>query len=299
MAYCPYRIFALDRVDMDQIKANLIGAGRVGQTFLSLLNSLPYCQIQDVLSARFASAQEAVERANAGHAVQSISDLRPADLWVIAVPDTQIAAVASDLATKLSATDGTQKPPIAFHCSGYFAADEMARLRGLNWRLASVHPVLSFADPDKAKDQFKGALCGLEGDADALEFLRPLLGNLGAECFSIRSDAKSLYHAGAVISNNFAVVLQAIAQEAWTMAGVSEDVIAPLNAKLMESTAQNVIALGPQRALTGPAARGDDQVVTSQGEDVADWHPDAGEVYRILSDMARSLKTSGVTKSDR
>lgn len=277
---------------MDRIKVNLIGAGRVGQTFLSLLSSLADCEIQDVLSASRNSAENAVQRVGAGRAETDLSDMRPADLWVVAVPDTQISCVASDLAATQTATE--QRPTV-FHCSGFFPADELAALRRLGWRLASVHPVLSFADPDKAIKQFTGTLCGLEGDADALAILKPILERMGAECFSIRSDGKSLYHAAAVISNNFAVVLQAIAREAWAEAGVRADVVPLLNARLLESTAKNVVALGPQQALTGPAARGDERVVTTQGRDVANWHPQAGEVYRALSDMAGSLKKTGST----
>ncbi|RBW52503.1 hypothetical protein DS906_20280 [Ruegeria sp. A3M17] len=173
----------------------------------------------------------------------------------------------------------------------------MALLRKLNWRLASVHPVLSFVDPDTAKKQFRGALCGLEGDADALSILQPLLERLGAECFLIRSEGKSLYHAGAVISNNFAVVLQAIAREAWAEAGIADHIVPQLNSKLLEGTAENVVAHGPRHTLTGPAARGDERVVASQGRDVADWHPQAGVVYRALSDMAGLLKVTGVTNA--
>lgn len=280
---------------MNQITVNLIGAGRVGQTFLALFDDLEGCQVQDVLSRSFASAQKAVARIHSGRAVEHLSELRPADLWIVAVPDTQISTVASDLAKTLSGSDADK--PIVFHCSGYFPADEMAPLRALNWRLASVHPVLSFADPEEAKGQFKGVLCGLEGDADAIAFLQPLLARLGAECFEIRSESKSLYHAAAVISNNFTVVLQAIAREAWEEAGVADDVILKLNAKMLDSTVKNVTALGPQQALTGPAARGDEKVVLSQGGDVSRWHPDAGEVYRILSDLAGTLKKSGSSKT--
>lgn len=281
---------------MNQITVNLIGAGAVGQTFLSLLTDIKGCEVQDVLSARYASAQRVVRQVGAGRAVPQLSDLQPADLWIIAVPDTQISTVASDLADAFSEIPSTEPCPIAFHCSGFFPAEEMAPLRQLNWQLASVHPVLSFADPEKAKAQFSGALCGLEGDADAIAFLQPLLERLGVECFSIRSEGKSLYHAAAVISNNFTVVLQAIAREAWAEAGVADDVISLLNAKLLDSTAENVSALGPQKALTGPAARGDQKVVVSQGDDVARWHPDAGQIYRVLSDLAGALKKDGSTK---
>ncbi|WP_170432090.1 Rossmann-like and DUF2520 domain-containing protein [Ruegeria arenilitoris] len=275
---------------MKQISINLIGAGRVGRTFLHLLAANPNCRVQDVLSANYSSAQNAVEQAGAGRAVQQISDLRPAELWIIAVPDTQIAAVAADLADGLAGTDAARQS-VAFHCSGFFPAAEMDPLRRLNWHLASVHPVLSFADPVSAKDQFRGALCGLEGDEAALAVIQPVLEQLAAECFAIRSEGKSLYHAAAVISNNFTVVLQAIAREAWKDAGVADDIARRLNEKLLDSTAENVRSLGPQQALTGPAARGDEQVVVSQGQEVARWHPEAGEIYRILSKLARAIKT--------
>lgn len=280
---------------MNQTKVNLIGAGRVGQTFLRLLATMRSIRIQDVHSARYASAHAAVPQTGAGRAVEHLADMRPADLWIIAVPDTRISTVASQLAQTLPKTG---QNTVAFHCSGFFPAAEMAPLRALNWHLASVHPVLSFADPERAKDQFNGALCGLEGDEDAVTFVQPILEHLGAECFRIRSEGKSLYHAAAVISNNFTVVLQAIACEAWAEAGVEDNVVPKLNATLLQSTVENVIALGPQDALTGPAARGDENVVVSQGQDVAQWHPAAGDIYRTLSLLARSLKDNGSTRAD-
>ncbi len=282
---------------MSQIKVNVIGAGRVGQTLIRLLDTLDEFLVQDVLSARFQSAQEAAQLARIARAVENYSDLRPADLWIISVPDTQISAVASDLERAFRTRGGDKQQTVAFHCSGYFPAEQLAPLRKLNWHVASVHPVLSFADPDVAMVQFKGALCGLEGDEEAKDFVRPMFEKFGAECFSIRSESKSLYHAAAVISNNFAVVLQAIAREAWAEAGVSDEVAQRLNTSLLTSTAENVAAFGPQRALTGPAARGDEKVVSNQGADVARWHPVAGETYEQMSRMARNLKINGSTRS--
>ena len=58
----------------------------------------------------------------------------------------------------------------------------------------------------------------------------------------------------------------------------------------------NVAKLGPAEALTGPAARGDTAVVQRQGEVVQAWHPQVGEVYQLLSDMATKLKRTGRTQ---
>ena len=88
------------------------------------------------------------------------------------------------------------------------------RFRSWDGELASVHPVLTFADPATSVQQFEGTLCGCEGNELALGFVEDLLKEIGAIPFRIRSDSKSLDHAAAVISNNFTVVLQAVAREA-------------------------------------------------------------------------------------
>ncbi|CTQ55204.1 hypothetical protein LP7551_03745 [Roseibium album] len=278
---------------MSELTVNLIGAGRVGQTLLGLLSKAPDCIVQDVLSNSYTSAENAVKFAGAGRAVRDCTELHPADLWILAVPDTQIAVVADRLAEVLPKWDSGQLAPVAFHCSGFFAAEQMAPLRKLGWHLASVHPVLTFATPELALRQFNGVHCGVEGDAAALEVVNPLLESLGAKPFSIKSESKSLYHAAAVISNNFTVVLQAIAREAWAEAGVPADIAEQLNDSMLRATYENVSMEGPQKALTGPAARGDDFVVQKQGEDVANWSLEVGTIYKEMSVLARRLKSTG------
>ena len=274
---------------MADIKVNLIGAGRVGQTFLGLVGAADGYAVQDVMSRRYVSASAAVEQAGCGLAVRSYADMRPADLWIIAVPDGEIKAVATALAQVIQ---GRHPPCVAFHCSGYFASDQLAALADLGWKTASVHPVRSFADPAQAIARFGGTLCGVEGAPGALAQITPMLDLIGGVSFEIGSQDKSLYHAAAVISNNFTVVLQAVARDAWTAAGVPEDIAKALNETLLQGTCDNVAALGPRGALTGPAARGDDAVVASQGADVAAWNPAVGDIYRDLSALAKALKAS-------
>ncbi|MEO1536746.1 MAG: DUF2520 domain-containing protein [Pseudomonadota bacterium] len=260
---------------------NIIGAGRVGRTFLRLFGP----RVQDIASATRASADAAV--ATTGHGQASdLGHLRPADIWILTVPDTQIAIASEALAE-------TAAPAIAIHCSGFHPAEIMAPLRRTGWHVASAHPNLSFADPDAAARRFAGTPCGVEGDDIAVAAIEPILVGLGAKTFRIASDQKALYHAAAVFSNNLATVLQAIARDAWRDAGVPDDIAAALNKSLLDTTAENVAKYGPQDALTGPAARGDTAVVEAQASQVAAWNTEAGAVYRRLSAMAMRLKTTG------
>lgn len=272
------------------VTLNLVGAGNVGQTLCHLLARAGVCDVQDITNRTPQKAVDAAAFIGAGRPVVAMQDMRPADIWLITVSDTSIAKVAADLA----ACD--HPPAIAVHCSGFLPAAEMAPLGVKGWHLASAHPVASFADPTVSVTQFRDTYCGLEGDDAAVATLGPLLSAIGAQCFEIRSDAKAIYHAAAVLSNNLTTVLQALALEAWAKAGVPADATHALHTALLKSTVENTLALGPQAALTGPAARGDMDVVTRQHAAVAAWHPEAGRAYDVLSTMATRLKQTGKTR---
>ena len=269
---------------------NLIGAGRVGETLLRLMAANPAVTLQDVFRTNRAYAEMAVTSAGAGRIVGKITDMSPADIWFLTVPDTQIVVVAEQLAAVGAL------PAIAVHCSGFHAADVMVPLRTAGWQLVSAHPNRSFADPASAAADFPGTPVGIEGDAEAADQVDALMTELGGRTFRVASDQKALYHAAAVFSNNFATVLQAVAREAWRDAGVPDDIAEALNATLLSATARNVEQLGPQAALTGPAARGDSEVIARQGACVAEWHPEAGRLYAMLTEMAKSLKENGETR---
>jgi predicted short-subunit dehydrogenase-like oxidoreductase (DUF2520 family) len=277
-----------------KLTINLIGPGKVGQTVCRCLVDQDLHTVQDVFGRDPDRAAAAAAFIGSGSVVTSMAAMRPADLWFITVPDARIGEVAEDLAGSYGHAAGTA---VAIHFSGFLPADEMAALRRLNWAVVSAHPVLTFADPAIAAANFAGTYCGIEGDEHARVQVGQLLEGIGARTFSVTTEGKALYHAAAVLSSNFAVVLQAMAREAWLEAGVPGDVARELNQSMLKAVVENITALGPQGALTGPAARGDWSVVERQHEAVRDWHPEAGRAYESLSLMARRLKRHGMTTS--
>ena len=263
---------------------NLIGGGRVGQTLGHLLARDGYYMVQDLLTRSQASAEQAIAFMGAGHAVGRMQDMRPAGLWLLAVPDGQIAPVAAALA------DCAGVPAaMAFHASGALSALELQPLRNQGWQVASAHCLLSFASPQMALQQFAGTPCALEGDAQVLAELRPLLTRLGAQCFDVRTEDKLLYHAGAVFATNFLPVLQDLAEQLWQHSGMPQPLQQQLRASLLQNAVDNITSLGPQAALTGPAARGDTALLSTQGQAVSQWNTNAGQAYQVLSAMARQL----------
>ncbi|MFN4361183.1 MAG: Rossmann-like and DUF2520 domain-containing protein [Hylemonella sp.] len=266
---------------------NLVGAGRVGKTLGRLWQQAGVLQIQDVLTTSTASAQAAVDFIGAGRAVSAFAQMRPADLWLLAVPDRQIAASAQQLATcKLP-------PALAFHASGALAAAELAPLQAAGWHCASAHCILSFADPATAQQQLPGTICALEGDTAATQRLEPLFTAIGAQCFALASEHKLIYHAAAVWATNFLPVLQAQAEALWQHSGLPPELLPGLRERLLRNAVDNLLALGPAGALTGPAARGDSILVQRQGQAVAAHDAQAGAAYAALSALAHRLAREG------
>jgi predicted short-subunit dehydrogenase-like oxidoreductase (DUF2520 family) len=268
---------------------NILGCGRVGSTLGYLWSAQRVFQIQDVLNSSTASADHAVKFMGAGRPVERLDDMRPADVWMVAVPDGQIASVAKQLTQHV---DGNRSS-IVFHCSGALASNVMAPLHARSCELASAHCILSFSAPASAVIQFTGTPCALEGDIAATKVLQSAFEAIGANCFDLAAEHKILYHAAAVFATNFLPVLQVVAADLWQSTGMPKELIAPLNASLLHKAVQNIAKQGAAKALTGPAARGDTELVALQGKAVEDWHSEAGAAYVALSQLAARIAKDG------
>jgi predicted short-subunit dehydrogenase-like oxidoreductase (DUF2520 family) len=265
---------------------NLLGAGRVGRTLATLWRQHGVFQIQDVLTSRMASAQDACNAIGAGTAVARPETMRPADVWMIAVPDIHIAKVAAML---VAARPASATPAIVFHCSGALNASALQPLASLGWGTASAHCILSFANVEAAAQQFAGTACALEGDVMACNALDLAFGAIGAQCFRVAGEDKVLYHAAAVFATNFLPVIQSVAEAAWTRSGVPERLLPQLRANLLRNAVDNITRLGPAGALTGPAARGDVAAIERQAAVVSAWDAPSGDAYQVLSTLALRL----------
>jgi predicted short-subunit dehydrogenase-like oxidoreductase (DUF2520 family) len=311
---------------------NLIGAGRVGQTLARLWQTHGVFALQDVLTNAPATAQAACSFIGAGTPVTKTVEMRPANVWMLAVPDAQIAAVAAALAAHLQTATGpapiqathsatrarapaelataavplgadTPTPPahqtsIVFHCSGAQSSRLLSPLANLGWQTASAHCILSFADRAAAVQQFRGTACALEGDARARAVLHAGFTAIQARCFEVQGSDKLLYHAAAVFATNFLPVLQNVAEDAWRASGVPADLLPGLRAALLNNAVANITRLGPAGALTGPAARGDVAAIAAQAAAVTQWDAQAGAAYEALSALAlRLAKATSATSA--
>ena len=264
---------------------NIIGCGNVGKTLGRLWREGAVFQLQDILNQSLSSSQEAVDFVGAGRAVEEASALRPADLFLIAVPDEQLVAVGEELAGSGALAPGC----IVFQCSGIIGSAEWSGIPARGALAASVHTLKSFADPARSVATFGGTLCGVEGHQDALQVLCPAFETIGARTFPVHPRYKPLYHAATIIVCNYLTALMEMGTQTYQKAGLTRDTALEVMAPLVRGTVENIFRLDTTRALTGPIARGDVSVVEKHLEALQDWKPDFAELYRRLGALALPL----------
>lgn len=267
---------------------NIIGSGRVGRACGRLWVEARVFEIQDVLTRSQQSAAEAVSFIGAGRAAAALSDMRQADVWLIATRDDAIRPSCETLAD----TDKITPDDIVFHVSGATpsSALESAAVRGA--LTASVHPIKTFPDAELAVQRFPGTYCGAEGHAGALRVLKPAFESIGATVFEIPADRKPIYHAGGVFSCNYLAALIETAIRAHEKAGIPRAASLKALEPLVRETVDAIFEKGPARALTGPIARGDVATVERQLALLEDWDAGIGSLYRELGLVAVALAES-------
>lgn len=175
--------------------------------------------------------------ASSGTTRQVEFDLDGVDVVLLAVPDDAIA----DVARVLPATDA-----VVAHVSGACGLDVLAP----NRRVGSIHPLMSLPDVATGSRRLLDS-CTFAVDGDPL--LSEVVAALGGRAIEVPASKRSLYHATASVAANHLTALCGHVES------LAEQVGVPVDAywTLMRTTLDNIEAVGPAEALTGPAARAD------------------------------------------
>jgi predicted short-subunit dehydrogenase-like oxidoreductase (DUF2520 family) len=136
---------------------------------------------------------------------------------------------------------------------------------------------------------FTGTWCGIEGDQRALDVLIEGFSAIGAHLVPINTDFKMLYHSAAVFASNYLVTLLDVALQAYAKAGISDDVALNMIEPLVRKTVDGIFQVGPEKALSGPIARGDLETAARQYRAVAAWDKRYGTLYKRLGSLTADL----------
>lgn len=203
---------------------------------------------------------------------------READMLFLAVPDDLIVTSCASLAAQKVFQPGQK----VFHMSGSQNSALLRQAAKAGARIASLHPLQSFTAEISAENPFEGILMTVEGMPDAVEAGLRLAEILGARGMSIEADAKTLYHAAAVVASNYLVGLMDFAFDLLAASGIKTENPMVFLAPLVEGTLSNLRKMGPEKALTGPIARGDLFTLASHLEAIRGKKPERSSLYREL-----------------
>ncbi|HEX2723693.1 MAG TPA: Rossmann-like and DUF2520 domain-containing protein [Gemmatimonadaceae bacterium] len=207
-----------------------------------------------------------------------------ANTVIVAVRDDQIDGVLETLVSeRRSGTRGRlASGTVVLHTSGAAEPSSLSTLQDNGLCGGTFHPLVPFANPDRASALLKHAWIGIDGDDQARATSRRLAGHLGARTLDIPAGGKGLYHAAAVMSSNFPVVLASLASELLSKLGIPERSAEQAVHGLMEAAVSNVADIAPDEALTGPVARGDSDTVMRHLAALRS-HVEARAVYKRMS----------------
>jgi len=201
---------------------------------------------------------------------------RRAGRILIAVPDDAVASVAALLAA--SGFEG-----LALHTSGTLGLEALAPLAHRGVSCGSLHPLQTVPTPAQGVAALPGAWFALSGEAPASAWARRIVELLGGRAFEIPEEGRPFYHAGAVMACNFFAALLDAGVTLFGQAGLRrEDALAALT-PLVTAGVGNALRLGPERALTGPFARGDVETVRAHWAALAGAPKPLRDLYRAAA----------------
>lgn len=227
----------------------VVGAGRVGSALARALARAGWPVV--AVACRTAASARRAARFTGAPAMEAGDAAALGRLVLVAVPDDQVAVAAREIAPRV------QRGAVVAHTSGVLSSDALAPVRRRGARAASLHPLMTMPSPSAGAAALPGTHFFHEGDRGTGPVLRAMAKALGGIPVSVSRRGKALYHAGAVLACNDLVALLDAAFGLFGLAGVPAPRARAALAPLVRRTVENVLALGPARALTGPVARGD------------------------------------------
>jgi predicted short-subunit dehydrogenase-like oxidoreductase (DUF2520 family) len=214
------------------------------------------------------------------------------ELIVLAVPDDALPSVAGEL--------HMYSGQAMIHTSGLLEADALASAMAAGTQVGSFHPLVAFADLERAVAALHGATIAIEGDEQLLDLLARMAEAIGATPVRLAPGAKPAYHAAAVLAaGGFDALLDTIA-ELGRVAGLDEAGSLAIYGGLVEQTLGNARSLGIAAALTGPMTRGDRGTVVSHLAALAAHAPAVIPVYLALAEreVAIAAERGALTPED-
>lgn len=241
-------------VKREKLSLSIIGPGRVG-TAIGVLAARAGLKVAAIGGRKTSSAGKSAKAIGRGcKATDAATAAGMADLVLLTVNDDAI----EPLCRRLAEARAFRRGATVAHCSGLHGSNILEPAKKLcRGHIGSFHPFETFPTVRAAIGKLAGAYCFVEGDKPATKAFKKLAVALKCKVVPLPNADKTLYHASAVLACNYLAALLDASILLAGKAGVRPKVAHAALGPLVHATVDNVLSMGPARALTGPIARGD------------------------------------------
>lgn len=244
----------------------IVGSGNMAWHWPRIL--MAGCRKVDYFYARNGVEGEALARSFGGQAITSPDDISPLEqcLVILAVSDSAIPAMAGEW---LAAGH------TVIHGSGSVSSKVCGENGGV------CYPLQTFTKGREVEIS-NIPFYLTTSNTNLLRVLQDIIGQTGASSSEITDERRQQLHLAAVMVNNFTNHLVALALRYLDDGNTTKNPFVPL----LRETVSKLEALGPEKAQTGPASRGDMATIEKHVQ-MLENHPDIQAVYRLLTNSLR------------
>jgi predicted short-subunit dehydrogenase-like oxidoreductase (DUF2520 family) len=256
----------------------IVGCGKVGTSLGWFLSKRGY-PLMGVAARRHETAEAASKLVGTDRFSDKAWEITSeSDIVFITTPDGAIA----DTCREIAEHGAFKENAVVLHCSGSLPSTILSAGKHGNFHSGSLHPLQSFATFKTDWNPFRGIIAAVEGEPAAIAAARDIASDLGAVCLEIKTEAKALYHASAVVASNYLVSLMDLSLRLMAAAGITGKDALRVLSPLINGTLSNIDKVGIPDALTGPISRGDSETVTDHLNEMEKATPELISLYKSL-----------------
>lgn len=196
----------------------------------------------------------------------------PAELFILAVPDSAIPLVASSL--KMPST------AILLSVSGSFP---LKRLLTFSKKVAVFYPLQTFSKESALEYNNIPFLIEAD-DSEIAEVVTKLAKDISDTVYQIDSATRKKIHVAAVFASNFTNYMLSVSHDLLKKEQVEFNILKPL----VFETLQKAFSIGPHKSQTGPAIRGDFETWQNHLQ-LLDKEEDLKNIYNMMSHQINKL----------
>lgn len=249
------------------MNVSFIGSGNLAWHLAPALDNTDF-SVKEVYSPKLKNAAALVEKLYQASTKTSLDfSISPSRIFVVAVSDDAIPEVAQQIIL----------PDNSFliHTSGSQPISALAYAPTSN--IGVFYPLQTFTKTKKI--DWRETPVFLESENSATEkLLMQMAKAISKKVYKVSSKDRKALHVSAVFASNFTTHMLAISQEIMKKNKLDFELLKPL----IIETINKCLSLGPEKSLTGPARRGDLEVLDHHLE-FLQGNENVAEIYRVIS----------------